>query len=327
MSSFSPKGFHQFISSAGVFAVTHVVSSAEVVEDFWDNQVETAGEMPPGSAWWNTPFLIRHINKIVCGEPLEGVHAGFHRRINELVSNMPRPRKAVSVGCGVGTKEMDLMAAGEIDTFECYETSGATAEIGMSIAEERGLGGRFKIHHSDAFSACTATDFDLVYWNNSLHHMMDARAAVQWSSDRLRPGGLFAIDDYVGATYNQHSPELVAWGTELMASLPETLRRHWNGVDVMPPFTGRVPIEDIVAMDPSECADSASILPAIRDIFPEHQIIETGGAAYFYAMMHTFHNFTSETDLALLTTILNADREITHRTESQFAVVLAVKPG
>ena len=52
---------------------------------------------------------------------------------------MPRPRKAVSVGCGVGTKEMDLMAAGEIDTFECYETSGATAELGKKIAEERGL--------------------------------------------------------------------------------------------------------------------------------------------------------------------------------------------
>ena len=45
------------------------LSSAEVVEDFWDNQVATAREMPPNSAWWNTPFVIRHINKTVCGEP------------------------------------------------------------------------------------------------------------------------------------------------------------------------------------------------------------------------------------------------------------------
>jgi len=305
--------------------VTQTLSSAEVVEDFWDKQVEAAGEMPPGSAWWNTPFVIRHINRIVCGDALDGLHAGFHRRINELVSTMPGPRKALSVGCGVGTKEMDLMAGGEIDTFECYETSGATADLGNSIAEERGLGQRFKIHHADAFSTCAATDFDLVYWNNSLHHMMDARAAIEWSYDRLRAGGLFAIDDYVGATYNQHSPELVAWGTELMASLPERLRKHWNGVDVMPPFTARVSVDDIIATDPSECADSASILPAISEIFPDHQVIKTGGAAYFYAMMHTFQNFTSETDVALLTTILNADREITHRTESQFAVVLAVK--
>ena len=106
--------------------------------------------------------------------------------------------------------------------------------------------------------------------------------AVQWSSDRLRAGGLFAIDDYVGATYNQHPPELVAWGTEWMASLPERLRRHWNGVDVkLWPFTSRIAVEDIIAIDPSECADSAAILPSIRDIFPDHQIVETGGAGIF----------------------------------------------
>jgi SAM-dependent methyltransferase len=305
--------------------MTEAAASADIVEAFWDKQVEIAGEMPPGSAWWNTPHLIRHINKIVCGEPIDGIHAGFHRRINQLVADMPRPRKAVSVGCGVGTKEMDLMLGGEIDTFECYETSGATVEISRSIAKERGLDNRFTIHHADAFLACTATDFDLVYWNNSLHHMMDAKAAVQWSWDRLRNGGLFAIDDYVGATYNQHSPELVAWGTELMASLPERLRRHWNGVDVLPPFCGRVDLQYIIELDPSECADSASILPAIGKRFREHQIIKTGGAAYFYAMQHIFHNFTSETDLAFLTTILNADLEITHRTETQYAVVFAFK--
>jgi SAM-dependent methyltransferase len=305
--------------------MSQAATSANVVEDFWDERVETAGEMPPGSAWWNTPHLIRHINKIVCGEPIDGIHAGFHRGINQRVVDVQRPRKAVSVGCGVGTKEMDLMLGGEIDTFECYETSGATVEISRSIATERGLSDRFTIHHADAFSACAATDFDLVYWNNSLHHMMDAQAAVQWSWDRLKRGGLFAIDDYVGATYNQHSPELIAWGTELMASLPERLRRHWNGVDVMPPYTSKVGLQDIIAMDPSECADSAAILPAIKQRFSAPEIIETGGAAYFYAMMHTFHNFTTETDLALLTTILNADREITHRTETQFAVVFAFK--
>jgi len=296
-----------------------------VVEDYWDEQVEAAKEMPPNSAWWNSPIVIRHINKIACGEPLDRVHAGFHKRIDEMLAGTPRPRKALSVGCGVGTKEMDLLALGSIDMFECYEVSGDAAASGNSIARERGLGSSFVIHHADAFAADLPDDFDLVYWNNSLHHMMDTREAVRWSRDRLKPGGLFAIDDYVGATRNQHSQALVDWGSKLMASLPDHLRKHWNGKDIMPPFVGRVDPQELEKIDPSECADSASILPAIYEFFPDPQVIKTGGAAYFVALMHTFHNFVSESEVQLLENILKSDAEAPDEVETQYAIVLAKK--
>jgi SAM-dependent methyltransferase len=288
-------------------------------------QVVAEKELRPNSAWWNTPIVIRHINKIVCGEPLDRVHAGFHKRIDEMLAGTPRPRKALSVGCGVGTKEMDLLALGSVDKFECYEVSGDAAESGNSIARERGLGSSFIIHHADAFAADLPEDFDLVYWNNSLHHMMDTREAVRWSRDRLKPGGLFAIDDYVGATRNQHSQALVDWGSKLMASLPEHLRKHWNGKDIMPPFVGRVDPQELEKIDPSECADSASILPAIYEFFPDPQVIKTGGAAYFVALMHTFHNFVSEVELELLVNILKSDAEAPDLVETQYAIVLAKK--
>ncbi len=247
------------------------------------------------------------------------------KKLSTALVHLPHPRKGISVGCGVGTKEMAVLELGAIDIFECYEVSGAAIEHGRTIAAQRGLQDRMIFHHADAFMSDVKDDFDLVYWNNALHHMMDVREAVRWSKSKLKEGGVFAIDDYVGATRNQHSDGLVEWGSELMACLPERLRRHWNGKDIMPPFVGRVDLEELKKIDPSECADSASILPAIEEIFPGCEVIKTGGAAYFVALMHTFHNFTSETDIALLNVILNADREVSVRIESQYAVVIGQK--
>lgn len=297
------------------------------VEDHWDNQNHTDAEMPIGSAWWNTPMVIRHINNVVCGYPLDGIHAGFHEKIGGFLSYLPSRRKALTVGCGVGTKEMDVIERGFVDLFECYEVSSAAIETGRTIAKERGIEEKIIFHHADAFTSDVADDFDLVYWNNALHHMMDTREAIRWSKDRLKRGGIFAIDDYVGATRNQHSQELIDWGSQLLMTLPERLRRHWNGREIVPSSCWRVDPVEMAKIDPSECADSESILPAIDEFFPGCEIIKTGGAAYFVALTHTFHNYRSETDLALLSVILNMDQYVsTHgNIESQYAVVIAQK--
>jgi SAM-dependent methyltransferase len=293
-------------------------ATSATVEQHWDKQNEAVGEALPNSVWWLAPIVIRHINRIVCGEPIDGMHAGFHRRLAAAMADAPRPGRALSVGCGLGTKEMDAIAAGAADVFECYDISASAINGARSIAAERGLSHRITFHHADINSCNVGTGFDLVYWNNSLHHMFDTHAFVAWSRDSLRDGGLFAMDDYVGATRFQHSPELVAWCNRLLASLPEYLRRHWNGRDNIPPFSVCDP-KALACTDPSECADSGAILPAVRSIFPRAEVIKTGGAAYI-ALSNALQNFRSETEIALLNAILLADEEVSYRVERQYAV-------
>lgn len=319
-------------ASEGRGVLSDVAMTAEDVQqtvgEFWGEMAEKAAEQPPNSVWWLSPIVIRHINRIVCGEPIEGLHAGFHRRILELTSALPGPRHGLSIGCGHGTKEMAALELGVVETFECYEVSSVAVEGARHIARERGLADRIWFHHGDAFAAQIRSDFDLIYWNNALHHMFDAYAAVRWSYEHLRPGGVFAMDDYVGATRSQHSPEFVAWASRLMASIPEYLRRHWNGVDVLPPLIGVPDPVEQAKPDPSEMADCGAILPAIREIFPEAAIIKTGGIGYFAALTHALQNYNTETELALLNVILMADEEVSQsRVESQYAVALARKPG
>jgi hypothetical protein len=154
--------------------------------------------------------------------------------------------------------------------------------------------------------------------------MSSALYAVEWSRDHLRYGGIFAMDDYVGGTRNQHSRELVAWGTRLLAALPEYLRAHCRG-GTIPPSVSVVNPEDLAKLDPSECADSGSILSAVKSVFPGAEIIHTGGAGYFVALTYVLQNFRSETELALLQTILMADEAALSQIESQYSVAIALK--
>jgi hypothetical protein len=64
----------------------------------------------------------------------------------------------------------------------------------------------------------------------------------------------------------------------------------------------------------------------LRTLFPDCEIIPTGGALYHLALNDIFCNFTSEDDLALLRQILLLDRALAERGTTQYAVAFAVKP-
>ncbi|MFN2471275.1 MAG: methyltransferase [Gaiellaceae bacterium] len=140
--------------------------------------------------WWQHPIIVRHVNKSICGAPVDGEAAGdvslLERRLEGRVFG-----RAISVGCGSGPKEMGLMHAGLVSHFDLYEVSDARIQQGQELADLHGLGNRITWHNRAVDFASAALDgkYDLVYWNNALHHMLDVDQAVQWSKRALRPGG------------------------------------------------------------------------------------------------------------------------------------------
>lgn len=293
---------------------------------YWD-AVSGAAPVSPRTAWWNDPHTLRHINRIVCGEALEGIHAAFHRRLDACLreNGLTKPR-ALSVGSGNGGKEILLLTAGLIGSFDCFEVGAGAVEQGRRMAADLGLSERMHFHNVNAFTADFPGEFDLVYWNNALHHMPDTAMAVAWSRERLRPGGVFAMDDYVGASRFQHSPWLLAWTNRMLGVLPDRLLQDCqDGARLVPRVLGLINLEDLMRIDPTEAVDSAHILPAIRRVFPDATIIPTGGALYFIGLNNAFHNFTSEDDLRLLDALLLADEAVGQLEETQYAVALAVK--
>ena len=294
---------------------------------YWDCVAAKAADIRPRTAWWNDPHTLRHINRVVCGEAIDGPHAGFNRRLAAYLreQGIVGPR-AVSVGSGNGGKELVLLHEGIIRSFDCYEVGAGSVTAGRRLAAEQGLSDRLSFHHADAFAVDVAADYDVVYWNNALHHMIDTPKAVRWSRDHIRCGGVFAMDDYVGESRFQHTAALVAWSNRMLSLLPDRLLRRWDDPARLIPRPVHIHApEDIAAIDPTEAVDSGNIIPAVRSTFADPVVIPTGGALYFVALNDAFHNFVDEPDLRLLDALLLLDAAVAQIGETPYAVCLATK--
>jgi SAM-dependent methyltransferase len=148
----------------------------------------------------------------------------------------------------------------------------------------------------DTFHLATEPEqYDLVHWNNSLHHMLDVEPAIEWSWRVLKPGGLFYMDDFVGPDRFQWTPQMLLVATAVRQS------------------------------DPSEAADSSRILECVRRRFPGADIMLTGGVVYHLALSDILANFKEDEDLTLLDRLLEVDDMCTAVGETHYAIALTVK--
>jgi SAM-dependent methyltransferase len=287
---------------------------------FWNARSRTP--MGKRTRWWQSPAIVAHINRLVCGEAIPGIHAGFNRLI-DAARDGRMLRKAVSVGCGSGQKEMALMGLGFVETFHFYEISSERIRTGQQNAEKLGLADRITFTQADAFAACHDNDFDLVYWNNALHHMPDCAQALSWSHDRLRPGGLFAMDEFVGPSRFQWTDVALDFARRFRGTLnPRMLVSPADPAKPVRPIH-RPTVADMIRLDPSEAADSDGILPAVRAFFPDARVILTGGAIYHTALNDVLANL--DEDGPEIRQAMLLDEALSRAGQNHYAVAVAAR--
>ena len=282
--------------------------------------------------WWHKQPIVEEINRRVCGKPLTRVSEGALALAREIVGERCF-RRGVSVGGGSGKKEMMLLKAGLVEHFTVYELSPKRIADGRKAAKQKGLTERIEFIEQDAFTADIPDGhFDLVHWNNALHHMFDVDAALAWSKRVLAKSGFLYLDDYVGPNRFQWSDETLAVATRARASLTDQqLRRREQPEQQVPLILGRPSVREIVRQDPSEAPDSARILEALERHFPAALLIPTGGAIYNLALTHTLHNFSDDdpVDQARLRDLMLLDEMALQipGVESHYAVAMAWRDG
>ena len=224
-------------------------------------------------------------------------------------------------------KEMDAIECGLIKHFDLYELSSLACDRGKKIAKEKGIYDVVDYHNCDVFDDDLMNEaYDVVYWNNALHHMKDVFEAVSWSKKILKPGGVLLMDDYVGATFMQWSDELLEINTRIRESLP----RHYL-VNPYAPGTYcstrilRPSVEQIILSDPSECCDSSRIIPSLRHHFPDILIKPSGGGIYHCGLNDILDNIVKAGDYKLLDYLIDVDIQIAQSFETHYAVAIAVK--
>jgi SAM-dependent methyltransferase len=275
--------------------------------------------------WWTHPVILRHINRLVCGQPVDGPWEGLERRMRAL-SQEEAFRRGISVGCGNALKEVRLLKKGIVRAFDVFEISPARVDQGRRLAEQQGVSDRIRFSLENAFDQNLGNDYDLVYWNNALHHMFDVREALAWSRDRLVVGGYLVMDDFVGPSRFQWTNEQLAVASAVRALLPDRFMVDPRDPSRRLPRQIRRPsIDAMVAADPTEAADSSNILPALQALFPKNETILTGGVIYHSALNDVLANFDDTVDATLLESLLLLDKTLTDRGDTQYAVAFAPK--
>ncbi len=288
------------------------------VADHW-SQVTYAGKV----RWHQSPAILRHLNRLVCGEALPGPWAGLNRRLSQ--HPMAPFHRGISVGCGGARKELELLRLGIVKHFVLFEISETRLNHARQFADEMNLLNCITCHLSDEFLDHCG-EYDLVYWNNALHHMLDTASVIKWSYDNLVHSGTFVMDDYVGPNRFQWSEYEMNMTRRVRELLPEDYLRHPRDRSVICPLVVNPPsIERMLATDPTEAADSQAIVPALYEIFPKIDILRTGGIVYHLALVDIIGNFNEQSDLPLLEALLLLDEEIARAGHTHYAVGIGQK--
>jgi SAM-dependent methyltransferase len=303
----------------------NAVGQAAKIGDYWSSQYSATSRLI--TRWWDSDYIVQRINRSICGEPLPGLSSGLHRLAMQYFAEQVPFARGVSVGCGLGSKERNVLEIGLVEHFTLFELSSVAVERGRMQAAEAGLSERMTFRMEDGLQAETREGvYDLVYWNNSLHHMFDVKTALEWSWRVLRKGGVLLMDDFVGPTRMQWSDQLLAINTSMRQALsPRYLRDPARPDQMLSTVVERPSAAAIVSADPSECVDSVNILPQLTRIFPELWIKRTGGGIYHLGLNDVLHNIVAAQDYVLLEKLLEIDDQCAEMGETHYAVAIGMK--
>ncbi|MFY9822118.1 MAG: class I SAM-dependent methyltransferase [Thermoanaerobaculia bacterium] len=261
--------------------------------------------------WMHETVVRRYVNESVSGSP-------DCWPIDWLLSRLQSHRfsSALSLGCGDGPLERDLLAKGMCSAILGIDISAGALEIARRKAADLGLAGvEYRQGDLNALDLSGQT-FDAVFFHQSLHHVEDLDGCLAATATALRPGGLLYLDEYVGPSRDEWSPALLAEANRVFLTLPASVRRR-NRI--------AAPIDK---HDPTEAVRSSEILPVLKRYFRIEERLDYGGN--FLALIHPHLRLEpldpAERDEVLLA-IIEAEKEHLRSGAPSYYVVLLAGGG
>lgn len=281
-------------------------NDTETAARYWDSRSRDAGANAV-VAWWQSPMVVRHLNAKLCGDAIDGFAAGLRKWFGrELGSG--KIEHGVSVGCGTGGKELAFLRDGLVERFDLYEISKVRVDKGHEIFAKAGFSDKARFFLEDAFSDRTPDRYDLVHWDNSLHHMFDVYDAVEWSRTVLKPGGWLVVHDFIGPSRFQFSDRCREIAGRARETLPRAyLESGYAPGTYLPTTLPRVNRGKLIAKDPTEAADSDRIVDAVSLHFPGGTWKMLGGTVNHLGLTGLHWNFMRFEDRSRLDACLFMD--------------------
>lgn len=227
-------------------------------ETFWDREVVA----PTHTSWMEHPRIREYILRSIARSE-EGLWPvdWFTRWLGPR-----RFARALSIGCGTGPFERDVVRKNLVDRVDAFDGSTNSLRIARETAQSEGMGSRIRYFAAD-FNAIPLprAAYDIVFIHQALHHVAALEKLLPGIMAALEPEGLLYLDEYIGPSRTDWNDRLIAPHRRLFATLPAEAKRT-------PSLA--LPIQ---ADDPSEAIRSSEIMPLVRAGFDVKEIRGYGG--------------------------------------------------
>jgi 2-polyprenyl-3-methyl-5-hydroxy-6-metoxy-1,4-benzoquinol methylase len=131
----------------------------------------------------------------------------------------------LTLGCGAGRCERELLAKGVCRSFHGIDISEEAITAAREIAREQNLPITYEAADLN-FVELPKKRFDLVVAQTSLHHILFLERVAEQVWRSLKTDGYLWIHDFIGETQWQYDPKRLSLMNDILAALPEKLRKN-----------------------------------------------------------------------------------------------------
>lgn len=304
---------------------------------FWRTRYADFDRYTAQVNWLRSPLVVRlYINPQISGRADQGWLAW----LREKYFPQPAPR-GLSLGCGRGALERRALELNLCRALEACDLSpdaiaaaqADAARLSQAGTRDAGLADRLRFFVADLNAIELApASYDLILCPMSLHHVRALERLFAQARAALKPGGLLALNEYVGPAQFQWSEKQLGYANALLRRLAPRYRRNldpswWRRL--LEPYredVRRRPRWRVAAEDPSESVRSAEIVSLLEREFVIVERRDYGGTLLQLVLDRIVGNFQdTEEDRRVLTLLCQAERALIQAGEltSDFTLILA----
>ena len=235
---------------------------------YWDREVVEQSHV----SWMADPLVRAYINESITGSPHLWPLEWFTKTVNGR-----RFRRALSIGCGSGAFERDVMTRGLADSVDAIDGSIHSLHLARTAADDAGFGGSIRYYAADFNEVrLPRAKYDLVIFHQSLHHVGKIEKLLREVLLALTEDGVLYIDEFVGPSRHEWKPIDIA--------------PHQAAYQIVPPeirYVHELPLP-INHEDPSEGIRSGEIVEQLAIGFETVGERDYGGTllATFFPAIH-----------------------------------------
>jgi len=266
---------------------------------FWDRELH----QPTHNSWMENPEVRTYINGSLGGRwPLGWLQHEYPGI---------RFRRALSIGCGSGALERDLILRGLCDRVDAFDGSIVSIFAARASAKSEGMQDRLRYFVAD-FNFLRFMDvdvkYDCIFFHQSLHHVAKLERLFRRLLPILSKGGMLYLDEYFGPSRADWNERLIAELRTVYDDLPPDARLH----DELP-----LPIQ---MDDPSEAIRSGEILTQLRIGFEIERMEGYGGNVI--SVLYPTTNWQAAPP-SLLAKLINLDQQFARKDGPYYAIIVA----